>query len=337
MSPTTNEIQNSPAAVLSPQIRDIVDAVRYSLQDPAYVELIDIRSIFDFTSDQKLQLADAVVPLLCELLPGLAGWHLRRAFFILSALGLAAHAAVPALTAMLDHEDPEVVKITVDRLLKIAPDKDAILPVLLRVFQKKRNGFLINVLAEFGPKAAPAIPKLLTYLRYKRRRTRDQVARALIAIGPKGIAALIAAQHAACPATRENAVQALKMLELGEFDRDVPYIRFPELQTDLIDFAWMEANGAAVKHLVVKMWVNERFEHLSALGDALEVAGCTDEAILTHCRLPMTHSPDCWVLRAFLDTIRLMAKENHANAEIRFLPLTASRQRALRLVRSGAS
>jgi hypothetical protein len=42
---------------------------------------------------------------------------------------------------------------------------------------------------------------------------------------------------------------------------------------------------------------------LAVLADALEEAGCTDEAILTHLRSPGPHVRGCWVLD------RLLAKE----------------------------
>jgi hypothetical protein len=38
------------------------------------------------------------------------------------------------------------------------------------------------------------------------------------------------------------------------------------------------------------------FEHLPVLADALEEAGCTDAAILGHCRQPGPHARGCWVV-----------------------------------------
>jgi hypothetical protein len=43
-----------------------------------------------------------------------------------------------------------------------------------------------------------------------------------------------------------------------------------------------------------------RFADLPILGDALEEAGCTEEAILQHCRRPGPHFRGCWVLDLLL-------------------------------------
>src|SRR5437588_522811 len=44
-----------------------------------------------------------------------------------------------------------------------------------------------------------------------------------------------------------------------------------------------------------------RFGDLPVLADALEEAGCTDEAILAHCRGRGPHARGCWVLDQILD------------------------------------
>ena len=38
------------------------------------------------------------------------------------------------------------------------------------------------------------------------------------------------------------------------------------------------------------------FERMPILADALEEAGCTDEALLRHCRDPIPHDAQCWAL-----------------------------------------
>jgi hypothetical protein len=43
-----------------------------------------------------------------------------------------------------------------------------------------------------------------------------------------------------------------------------------------------------------------RFADLPVLADALEESGCTDEAILRHCRSGGEHARGCWVLDALL-------------------------------------
>ncbi len=42
------------------------------------------------------------------------------------------------------------------------------------------------------------------------------------------------------------------------------------------------------------------FDRLTILADALEDAGCEDEAVLTHCRDKSPHSRGCWVLDGLL-------------------------------------
>lgn len=48
------------------------------------------------------------------------------------------------------------------------------------------------------------------------------------------------------------------------------------------------------------IYEDRAFDRLSILADALEEAGCTDEAILTHCRGPGPHVRGCWVVDLLL-------------------------------------
>ena len=59
----------------------------------------------------------------------------------------------------------------------------------------------------------------------------------------------------------------------------------------------------AKKHLLESTGGGEpppRLEELPILGDALEEAGCRDEAMLTHCHGPAEHVRGCWVLDLLL-------------------------------------
>jgi hypothetical protein len=40
------------------------------------------------------------------------------------------------------------------------------------------------------------------------------------------------------------------------------------------------------------------FHHLPILADALEDAGCGDQALLAHCRRPGPHARGCWIVDA---------------------------------------
>jgi hypothetical protein len=61
--------------------------------------------------------------------------------------------------------------------------------------------------------------------------------------------------------------------------------------------AW--ADGTVVK-LARSIYEDRAFERMPILGDALEEAGCTDEAILSHCRQAGEHVLGCWVVDAVL-------------------------------------
>ncbi len=67
-----------------------------------------------------------------------------------------------------------------------------------------------------------------------------------------------------------------------------------------IDPLWLAANDGAVRRMAEEMARLRDFRHLSILADALEDAGCTDEAILAHCRTPAGHVRGCWVIDALL-------------------------------------
>jgi hypothetical protein len=49
------------------------------------------------------------------------------------------------------------------------------------------------------------------------------------------------------------------------------------------------------------MYDDRRFDEMPLLADALEEAGCTEEAILKHCREPGEHVRGCWVVDLILD------------------------------------
>ena len=57
----------------------------------------------------------------------------------------------------------------------------------------------------------------------------------------------------------------------------------------------------AVVALAQAMYEDRRFDEMPLLADALEEAGCTEEAILKHCREPGEHVRGCWVIDLILD------------------------------------
>ena len=57
----------------------------------------------------------------------------------------------------------------------------------------------------------------------------------------------------------------------------------------------------AVLGLAAAVYEERAFDRLPILADALEEAGCTDPAVLAHCRRPRGHARGCWVVDLLLD------------------------------------
>ncbi len=68
-----------------------------------------------------------------------------------------------------------------------------------------------------------------------------------------------------------------------------------------VDPSWLTWNGGAVPKLARAIYESRRFSDLPILADALEEAGCTDTALLDHCRQLSEHVRGCWVLDLLLD------------------------------------
>ena len=64
-----------------------------------------------------------------------------------------------------------------------------------------------------------------------------------------------------------------------------------------IDRPWFTVNVSGVAQAI---YDERAFDRMPILGDALEDAGCTDAAILEHCRGPGPHSRGCWVVDLLL-------------------------------------
>ncbi len=67
-----------------------------------------------------------------------------------------------------------------------------------------------------------------------------------------------------------------------------------------VDPAWLHWNSGTVLRLATAIYHDCAFERLPVLADALEEAGCTDAAILDHCRGPGPHVRGCWVVDLLL-------------------------------------
>jgi hypothetical protein len=63
-----------------------------------------------------------------------------------------------------------------------------------------------------------------------------------------------------------------------------------------IEPGWLAWNDGAVVKLAESIYTERAFDRLPILADALEDAGCTDAAVLDHCRGPGPHVRGCWVV-----------------------------------------
>jgi hypothetical protein len=64
--------------------------------------------------------------------------------------------------------------------------------------------------------------------------------------------------------------------------------------------AWSSWRSGMIPQLAQAIYTDRAFDRLPLLADALEDAGCTDAAILEHCRGPGPHVRGCWVVDLLL-------------------------------------
>ena len=64
--------------------------------------------------------------------------------------------------------------------------------------------------------------------------------------------------------------------------------------------AWLAGEGKHAVELARAIDQERRFGEIPKLGEALEQAGCHDQAVLDHCRVAEGHGHGCWVLDALL-------------------------------------
>jgi BTB/POZ domain-containing protein KCTD9 len=68
-----------------------------------------------------------------------------------------------------------------------------------------------------------------------------------------------------------------------------------------VDPGWVTANGRAAERLGRRIRDEDDFTAIPVLADALEEVGCTDRAVLAHCRSGGEHAHGCWVVELLLD------------------------------------
>ena len=67
-----------------------------------------------------------------------------------------------------------------------------------------------------------------------------------------------------------------------------------------VDPAWLRWQGGVVRQLAEAIAEAEPTDRMPILADALEDAGCQDEALLSHLRSGGCHADDCWALKVIL-------------------------------------
>ena len=79
--------------------------------------------------------------------------------------------------------------------------------------------------------------------------------------------------------------------------RDIFGVYFHPVQ---LDPSWLAWNNGAIRKMAQVIYDARAFDRLPLLADALEDAGCTDAAVLSHCREPGEHVRGCWVVDLLL-------------------------------------
>lgn len=67
-----------------------------------------------------------------------------------------------------------------------------------------------------------------------------------------------------------------------------------------VDPAWLTWNDGTVRSLAETIYAERTHDRLPILADALQDAGCSDAAMLDHCRGTGPHTRGCWVVDALL-------------------------------------
>jgi hypothetical protein len=67
-----------------------------------------------------------------------------------------------------------------------------------------------------------------------------------------------------------------------------------------VDPSWLHRSGETVASMAQTIYDDRAFKLMPRLADALEGAGCTEPAMLDHCRGPGPHVRGCWAVDAVL-------------------------------------
>jgi hypothetical protein len=106
--------------------------------------------------------------------------------------------------------------------------------------------------------------------------------------------------------------RAERMPELADAERGPRDERGNPKPVPALPAAWVRWNDDCPARMAEFIADRRAFEVMPILADALEDAGCTDNDVLDHCRLPAHHSANCWVLRA----IRSAAEASRSPSDV---------------------
>jgi hypothetical protein len=100
-----------------------------------------------------------------------------------------------------------------------------------------------------------------------------------------------------CAAAVKIVPPAQGFLKQGMFRPFLRDIFGDDLEPCAFDAGWRSVNVIDVAR---RMYATKDFSAMPVLADALEDAGCIDEAVLEHCRESCEHVRGCWVVDAVL-------------------------------------
>jgi hypothetical protein len=111
-----------------------------------------------------------------------------------------------------------------------------------------------------------------------------------------GVARKLMLRHAGLDTT-DHAADTAAMSRQVELLRDLIGNPFRPLN---IDPSWLSWRDGTIPKMAQAIYDEYAFDRLPILADALEDAGCTDVAILEHCRGEGPHVRGCWVVDLLL-------------------------------------
>jgi hypothetical protein len=99
------------------------------------------------------------------------------------------------------------------------------------------------------------------------------------------------------PAFLDSGLHEVQMAVLAEVFREVIT---PPWRSMKCEASWKAWEGGVIVAMASAVYDEGAFDRLPILADALEEAGCADEAILSHLRGPGSHARGCWAIDLLL-------------------------------------